>query len=118
MIQPFENEYQNEDAIETFLEIASEEQMYVIFRPGPYICAEWEWGGYPAWLLEKNITLRTTWSPEYLDLVEIWMTRVFQKIKRFQYSYGGNIIAFQVENEYGSYQACDFAYTSHMRDLM
>ena len=90
--------------LETFLEIASEEQMYVILRPGPYICAEWEWGGYPAWLLNKGpMELRTTHTQVYLDIVKKWFNTLLPKIKRFQYTLGGNIIAFQVENEYGSY---------------
>ena len=104
--KPVEGEYNFDgDAdLETFLEIASEEQMYVILRPGPYICAEWEWGGYPAWLLNKGpMELRTTHTQLYLDLVQKWFNTLLPKVKRFQYTLGGNIIAFQVENEYGSY---------------
>ena len=66
------------------MEIASEEQMYVILRPGPYICAEWEWGGYPAWLLNKGqMELRTTHNQIYLDTVQKWFNTLLPKIKRF-----------------------------------
>jgi len=119
--EPVEGEYNFDgDAdLETFLEIASEEQMYVILRPGPYICAEWEWGGYPAWLLNKGpMELRTTHSQVYLDVVQKWFNTLLPKIKRFQYTLGGNIIAFQVENEYGSYHTQDHKYLPWLQAQM
>ena len=73
-------------------------------RPGPYICAEWEWGGFPAWLLTKeNMIVRQTKSPAYLTAVENWFTVLFSQLRDHQWSRKGPIISIQVENEYASY---------------
>ncbi|MGL4369936.1 MAG: beta-galactosidase, partial [Spirochaetota bacterium] len=76
---------------------------YVIFRPGPYICAEWEFGGLPAWLLKDgNIKLRCSHA-DYLEAVERFMTEMLRRIAPLQVTRGGNVIMIQVENEYGAY---------------
>ncbi|NXH29692.1 GLB1L protein, partial [Myiagra hebetior] len=100
--------------VEAFLDLTAELGLLVILRPGPYICAEWEMGGLPAWLLWKpDITLRTS-DPAYLAAVDSWLHILLPKIKPHLYQHGGNIISVQVENEYGSYYACDHGYLRHL----
>ncbi|XP_014386505.1 PREDICTED: beta-galactosidase-1-like protein isoform X2 [Myotis brandtii] len=100
-----------------FLKEASIANLLVILRPGPYICAEWEMGGLPAWLLRKpNIHLRTS-DPDFLAAVDSWFKVLLPKIYPWLYHNGGNIISIQVENEYGSYRSCDFAYMKHLAGL-
>uniref|UniRef100_A0A8C3QVC4 Galactosidase beta 1 like n=1 Tax=Cyanoderma ruficeps TaxID=181631 RepID=A0A8C3QVC4_9PASS len=100
--------------VEAFLDLTAELGLLVILRPGPYICAEWEMGGLPAWLLWKpDINLRTS-NPAYLAAVDSWLHILLPKIKPRLYQHGGNIISVQVENEYGSYYACDYGYLRHL----
>ncbi|XP_068876978.1 beta-galactosidase-1-like protein isoform X3 [Aphelocoma coerulescens] len=100
--------------VEAFLDLTAELGLLVILRPGPYICAEWDMGGLPAWLLWKpDITLRTS-DPAYLAAVDSWLHILLPKIKPHLYQHGGNIISVQVENEYGSYYACDHGYLQHL----
>ncbi|XP_069389080.1 beta-galactosidase-1-like protein [Paralichthys olivaceus] len=103
--------------LERFLDLANQTGLLVILRPGPYICAEWEMGGLPAWLLQKpNIILRSA-DTDYLQAVSNWLAVLLPKMKHWLYINGGNIISVQVENEYGSYFACDFNYMRHLRTL-
>ncbi|KAF1445209.1 Beta-galactosidase, partial [Spheniscus demersus] len=100
--------------VEAFLDLTAELGLLVILRPGPYICAEWEMGGLPAWLLWKpDIVLRSS-DPGYLAAVDSWLHVLLPKIKPRLYQHGGNIISVQVENEYGSYYACDYEYLRHL----
>ncbi|XP_034549722.1 beta-galactosidase-1-like protein [Notolabrus celidotus] len=103
--------------LEHFLDLANQTGLLVILRPGPYICAEWEMGGLPAWLLQKpNIILRSA-DADYIQAVSNWLAVLLPKIKPWLYNNGGNIITVQVENEYGSYFACDYNYMRHLRTL-
>ncbi|XP_070693908.1 beta-galactosidase-1-like protein [Pempheris klunzingeri] len=103
--------------LEHFLDLANQTGLLVILRPGPYICAEWEMGGLPAWLLQKpNIILRSA-DTDYLQAVSNWLAVLLPKMKPWLYVNGGNIITVQVENEYGSYYACDYNYMRHLRTL-
>lgn len=87
-----------------FLKIAQEEGLMVILRPGPYVCAEWEFGGYPWWLLNsKDIAIRN--NQVFLDSCKTYINKLAEQIKDFQVSKGGPIIMVQVENEFGSYVA-------------
>lgn len=89
--------------IEKYLEIAQKVGLYAIVRPGPYICAEWDFGGLPAWLLkDKNMQIRCMY-PDYLKCVERFYKELLARLVPHLKSHGGNIIAMQVENEYGSY---------------
>jgi beta-galactosidase len=86
-----------------FIETAQKLGLYAIVRPGPYICAEWDFGGFPAWLLkDKNIELRCN-NEVYLGHVRDFFEKLFSILKPLFITNGGNIIAMQVENEYGSY---------------
>ena len=92
----------NNDVAE-FIREAQEEGLYVILRPGPYACAEWEFGGYPAWLLkDHSITVRGR-DPKFLAYTQTWLRRLGQELAPLQIGNGGPIIAVQVENEYGSF---------------
>uniref|UniRef100_H3DGD1 Galactosidase, beta 1-like n=1 Tax=Tetraodon nigroviridis TaxID=99883 RepID=H3DGD1_TETNG len=103
--------------LEHFLHLANETGLLVILRPGPYICAEWEMGGLPAWLLQKpNIILRSA-DTDYIQAVNNWFAALLPRMKPWLYVNGGNIISVQVENEYGSYFACDYNYMRHLRTL-
>lgn len=103
--------------LEHFLKLAQDIGLLVILRPGPYICAEWDMGGLPAWLLKKkDIVLRSTDS-DYIAAVDKWMGKLLPMIKPYLYQNGGPIITVQVENEYGSYFACDYNYMRHLSKL-
>ncbi|XP_044311476.1 beta-galactosidase isoform X2 [Varanus komodoensis] len=103
--------------LEYFLQLAQEVDLLVILRAGPYICGEWDMGGLPAWLLKKeSIVLRSSDS-DYLAAVGRWMGFLLPKMSSHLYQKGGPIIMVQVENEYGSYFACDFDYLRYLKDL-
>ena len=100
-----------------FLDIARELNLYVILRPSPYICAEWEFGGLPAWLLrDRSMRLRCSYKP-YLDAVERWYGELMPKIVPYQADRGGNVIMIQIENEYG-YFGNDKEYLRFLADTM
>ncbi|CAB1328148.1 unnamed protein product [Coregonus sp. 'balchen'] len=103
--------------LEHFLQLAQDIGLLVVLRPGPYICGEWDMGGLPAWLLhKKDIVLRSS-DPDYIAAVDKWMGKLLPMIKPFLYQNGGPIITVQVENEYGSYFACDYNYLRHLTSL-
>ena len=86
-----------------YFELAAEEGLMVIVRPGPYICSEWDLGGLPAWLLAKpGMRLRCMNKP-YLDAVEHYLDAIIPQLRRLQWTAGGPVIAIQLENEYGAY---------------
>ncbi|MBS2538749.1 beta-galactosidase [Catenulispora sp. NF23] len=97
-----------------FVRLADEVGLDVIVRPGPYICAEWDFGGLPAWLLaDENVRLRTT-DPTYLAAVDAWFDQLIPVLADLQATRGGPIVALQIENEYGSFGA-DPEYLGHLR---
>jgi beta-galactosidase len=101
----------------TYLRTAQEEGLWVILRPGPYICAEWDFGGLPAWLMkDPQIRVRSTDS-RFLEPAARFLKRVGQEVKPLQITHGGPIILCQVENEYGSY-GTDKAYMNATRDML
>ncbi|MGY3060753.1 beta-galactosidase [Streptomyces sp. TE3672] len=96
-----------------FIELAAAEGLHVLLRPGPYICAEWEGGGLPSWLLgEPGIQLRSR-DPRFLDAVDDYFVRLFTPLQHCFASQGGPVLAVQVENEYGAY-GDDTAYLEHL----
>lgn len=106
----------NNDAAE-FIREADSEGLKVILRPGPYVCAEWEFGGYPAWLLKDHSIVVRSRDPKYMAAVERWLKRLGQELARLQIGQDGPIIAVQIENEYGSF-GDDHAYMQQMRHLL
>ena len=106
----------NNDVAE-FCRLAQKNGMYVIVRPGPYVCAEWEMGGLPWWLLKKkDIRLRER-DPYFMERVKIFEEKVGEQLKPLTIQNGGPIIMIQVENEYGSYGE-DKPYISEIRDCL
>ncbi|XP_062536479.1 beta-galactosidase-like [Armigeres subalbatus] len=103
--------------IEQFIQMAHNEDLLVILRPGPYICAERDMGGFPYWLLHKypGIQLRTA-DVAYLREIRTWYAELFSRLEPYLYGNGGPIIMVQVENEYGSFFACDYKYMKWLRD--
>lgn len=98
-----------------FVREAGEEGLYVIVRPGPYICTEWDFGGFPSWLLkDTNIKVRGS-DPKFLAASEKYMKQVGKQLAPLQITKGGNVIMAQIENEYGSFGA-DHAYMKAVRD--
>ncbi|MEU2509333.1 beta-galactosidase family protein [Streptomyces sp. NPDC007863] len=96
-----------------FLDLAAAEGLHVLLRPGPYICAEWEGGGLPSWLLtEPDIRLRSR-DPRFLAAVDDFFRRLLTPLRPYLASRGGPVLAVQVENEYGAY-GDDTAYMEHI----
>jgi beta-galactosidase len=92
----------NNDIAE-FVKIAKEEGLWVILRPSPYVCAEWEFGGYPYWLeKEQGLVVRSK-EPKYLQAYKKYLTEVGKQLSPLLVNHGGNILMVQIENEYGSY---------------
>ncbi|MFI8810468.1 MULTISPECIES: glycoside hydrolase family 35 protein [unclassified Streptomyces] len=96
-----------------FLDLAAAEGLHVLLRPGPYICAEWEGGGLPSWLLaDPDIRLRTR-DPRFLSAADDYFTRLLTPLGPYLSTRGGPVLAVQVENEYGAY-GDDTAYLEHL----
>ncbi|GCC50105.1 beta-galactosidase [Chryseotalea sanaruensis] len=92
----------NKDLAE-YIRTAQQEGLYVILRPGPYACAEWEFGGYPWWLQQnKDLVIRTN-NKAFLDSCRVYLNQLAAQVKSLQITQGGPIILVQAENEFGSY---------------
>lgn len=101
---------------EKFIKIAEKLGLWVIVRPGPYICAEWENGGLPSWLMNKEGLRLRCMNKAYLAALEPFLNEVLTRLKKLQYTANGPIIALQVENEYGSF-GNDHEYLRHLRGI-
>ncbi len=101
----------------TFLRTAQEVGLYVVLRPGPYACAEWEFGGYPAWLLKSPPVTVRSMDERFLASAERYFKRLGQEVAGLQITHGGPILMVQVENEYGSYGS-DKTYMGRIRDMI
>lgn len=103
--------------IAEFIRTAGREGLWVIVRPGPYACAEWEFGGYPWWLLrEDSLVVRGT-DPRFLAASASYLKRLGEEVAPLQVTRGGPVLMVQVENEYGSFGA-DRAFLRATRDQM
>ena len=88
-----------------FIKLAADEGLMVILRPGPYACAEWEFGGYPWWLVKnKDLVIRTNNKP-FLDSCNVYINKLIDQVRDLQITKGGPVIMIQAENEFGSYVA-------------
>jgi beta-galactosidase len=113
--EPVQEEWHFEDNldIDAWLSLAKEVRLNVIARVGPYICAEVDFGGFPAWLPDiPNIKLRGS-NPEYLKCVDTYYEKIFPIITKHQITNGGSVIMVQIENEH--YPAGG-AYETHLVD--
>ncbi|KAI1142609.1 glycoside hydrolase family 35 protein [Hypoxylon sp. FL0543] len=100
-----------------FFRTAQEEGLNVVLRPGPYICGEREWGGFPAWLSQvPGIKVRSSNGP-FMEAAESYLNRLADDLKELQVTRGGPLLMVQVENEYGSYGE-DHNYTQGLRDIL
>ncbi|MEU6057856.1 glycoside hydrolase family 35 protein [Streptomyces sp. NPDC047097] len=103
--------------LERFARLAGRTGLDVIVRPGPYICAEWDNGGLPAWLTgTPGMRLRTS-HPPFLDAVGRWFDALIPRIASLQTARGGPVVAVQIENEYGSH-GDDAGYLRWVRDAL
>lgn len=110
-------DFSGQNDIAEFIRLCRDNDMYVILRPGPYVCAEWDMGGLPWWLLQKeDIRLREQ-DPYFMERVDIFQKAVAGQIKDYLITNSGPILMIQVENEYGSY-GVDKPYISAIRDML
>lgn len=103
--------------VAAFVNAAREEGLWVIIRPSPYACAEWEFGGYPWWLMNEGQMKVRSMDPRFLDLSRRYFKELGKRLAPLQITRGGNIIMVQLENEYGSYDK-DKEYLAVNRDII
>ncbi|MEB5791681.1 beta-galactosidase [Mammaliicoccus sciuri] len=110
-------EFSGEKDIQYFIQLAEELGLYVIIRPSPFICAEWEFGGLPSWLLNyKDMRIRSS-DQRFIDKVDRYYAQLFKILKPLQIDHNGPIIMMQIENEYGSFGE-DKSYLNMIKGLM
>ncbi|MCX6258234.1 MAG: beta-galactosidase [Bacteroidia bacterium] len=102
--------------IARFISIAKEEGLWVILRPSPYACAEWEFGGYPSWLLNDSLIKIRKNNPGFLSAYKNYIQQLAKQLVPLQITHGGPVIMLQIENEYGSFGK-DKAYMAQNRDI-
>lgn len=110
-------DFEGQNDLIGFINTAQKLGLYVIVRPGPYICAEWEFGGFPSWLLKYEDMKLRCYNELYLGFVKQYFDVLLPMLAKEQITNGGPIIAMQIENEYGSYGR-DKKYLRYLRDLM
>ncbi|HEX3988623.1 MAG TPA: beta-galactosidase, partial [Verrucomicrobiae bacterium] len=116
--EPREGEFHfsGDEDIARFVKLAQKEGLWVILRPGPYCCAEWEFGGYPWWLLKEHDMKVRSQDARFLSAAETYMKKLGQQLAPLQITHGGPIIMAQVENEYGSFGG-DHVYMEKIREM-
>jgi len=101
--KPGEFDFSGNNDVAAFVKLAQHEGLNVILRPGPYICGEWDAGGYPAWLWSEPGMRARSLDPRYLAAAESYLHRLGKELGPLMAGHGGPIIATELENEYGSY---------------
>lgn len=115
--KPDQFDFTGQNDLREFIKLCQANDMKVILRPGPYVCAEWEMGGLPWWLLKKkDIKLRDN-DPYFLERVDKFQKAVADQVGDLTIANGGPIIMVQVENEYGSYGK-NKPYVANIRDML
>lgn len=110
-------DFTGQNDVAEYIREAQQEGLNVILRPGPYVCAEWDLGGYPSWLLkDRSLILRST-DPKFIAAMNTWFARLARELSPLLISHGGPIIAIQVENEYGSFGS-DHAYMEAVKSAL
>jgi beta-galactosidase len=115
-----ENQYDftGQNDVAEFVRLVQKNGMYCMVRPGPYVCAEWDMGGLPWWLLKKkDLQVRTGKDAVYMSGLKRYMKKVGEQLAPLQIQNGGNIIMVQVENEYGTW-GDDSQYMASVRDVV
>ena len=115
--QPGEFNFEGQADIARFVEMAEEEGLFVLLRPGPYVCAEFDFGGYPYWLQNDSSLVWRSDNPAFLAACERYLNALGEQLAPHTVTNGGNIIMVQVENEYGSYSN-DKVYLGKMAELI
>ncbi len=110
-------DFRGPNDVAEYVRLAQEAGLHVILRPGPYSCAEWEFGGFPWWLLKHDGLKLRTRDPQYLAAVKGYLDAVGRELAPLQVTHGGPILMVQVENEYGSY-GDDKEYIGALRDML
>lgn len=100
---PGRYDFTGQNDVAEFVREAQQEGLWVILRPGPYVCAEWDLGGYPAWLLADSAMVLRSADARFTRPASRWLDRLGRELSPLLASHGGPIIAVQVENEYGSF---------------
>jgi len=114
---PGQFNFSGQNDIAEFIREAQREGLFVILRPGPFVCAEWDFGGYPAWLLrDPKMAVRSS-NPAFMAAATRWFHRLGQELAPLQSGNGGPIFAVQVENEYGSFGS-DHNYMEQIHHLL
>lgn len=117
--EPYEGQFNfsNIANIKEFIRLCSKHKLMVILRLSPYICAEWEFGGIPGWILKyDDLKIRSN-NKRFLKLVDIFYSKIMKEISDLQCTRGGNIIMMQIENEYGSFSN-DKKYLNKIKGIM
>jgi beta-galactosidase len=116
-LKPGEFTFEGNLDLAEYIREAQKAGLYVIVRPGPYVCSEWDFGGLPSWLLrEPDIKLRCS-DPRYMAAARRYIEHLGKELKGLQISEGGPVILVQLENEYGSY-GNDKQYLRDLRDIL
>lgn len=115
--QPGVFDFEGQADLAEFVKIAGEEGLWVLLRPGPYVCAEWDFGGYPYWLQKDSNMVWRSDQPAFLAVCERYINRLGKELAPYTVTNGGNIVMVQVENEYGSY-GDDKVYLGKLRDMI
>jgi beta-galactosidase len=112
--EPGVYDFTGQHDVAEFVREAWSEGLWVNLRPGPYSCAEWEWGGFPAWLLKDHDIVVRSSDPKFMEPARRWLLRLGKELAPLQVENGGPIIRVQVENEYGSFGS-DHSYMEQIR---
>jgi beta-galactosidase len=115
--QPGVYDFTGNNDVAEFVREAQHEGLYVNLRPGPYSCAEWDFGGFPGWLLKDHSMVVRSSDPKFMAAASRWMHRLGQELAPLQIDRGGPIIMVQIENEYGSF-GNDRDYLNQIRQMI
>ena len=115
--RPGEFDFRGQADLAKFIRICGEEGMYVVLRPGPYVCAEWDFGGYPYWLQKEQGMVWRSDNEAFLKACRRYIMRLGKEVASLCVTKGGPIMLVQVENEYGSYSN-DKVYLGKLRDMI
>lgn len=115
--QPGKFDFTGEADLAKFIRTAQELGLYVVLRPGPYVCAEWDFGGFPYWLQNNKHMKWRSDDPDFLAACQRYITRLGKEVSKYCVGNGGNVLLVQVENEYGSYSN-DRVYMGKIRDML
>lgn len=115
--QPGQYNWEGFGDLERFVNLCEKYGLYVILRPGPFICAEWEGAGFPYWLQKTGIVKIRQMDDLWLKYNDAWLEVLYNKMRSHFFVNGGNILSIQIENEYGGALECDHNYLRHLCEV-